>query len=90
MNFNKCLRQYRDIIIPEQPVLGDSLGGHTQNFRGQVRGMDPRQDKEACILAPYGVEIAIDHKMESLFVLNTGPTDKKISGGCFPYCRPEA
>lgn len=79
--FDEGFEQDRAVAVLKLPVVGDAVCRSSQNGRGQIPALDPRQDQEAGI---------VDHQVEPLLALRGRPADEAVARLGFPGGGAEA
>ena len=74
------LQQHRSIGVSDMPVFGQATGGQSQDPRGEVLALDPRQDEEAGV---------VDDEVKAALSLLGCPTDELVARLSLPGARAE-
>lgn len=73
--------QDRPVCVPHVPVVCQTASGESQDTRGEILALDPRQDEEARV---------VDDEVQVARALLWAPADRRIAGLGLPGTRTEA
>ena len=74
------LKQHRSIGVSDMPVFDQATGGESEDPRGEVLALDPRQDEEAGV---------VDDEVKVVLSLLACPTDELVARLSLPGARAE-